>query len=167
MKQNLAEHLQQVHMIWTVCDEGTEGAEVLLDAVDGTPCLYAARQAYQGEAYRLLKQEFCRYRIRSSKSSGNGAGFGEAGGNTSETGETEPLAAGCAVVENGKLIGACMQGRWEKSDMDGRDWDHPYIYLPIGGEPRKTESVYSYQVYVFDGTSSEYTRTVYAAVEPI
>ncbi len=151
----------------TVCEAGTDGAIALFDGIKGKTCLYAVKKPYSDAVSAQLKEALKQLVVRRSNSSGGGDGFGGADKNTSVRGETEPLTADCAVVKNDTIVGGVVAGEWERSTPGDSDSDRNYIYLPIGAEPRCIEYSYHFQVYPFDGTSSEYRREVFAAVERI
>ncbi len=154
-------------LFWTVTDAATDGADPLYNAVDGDICLHVIKQSYPAEEGNRLAEACRQLVIRTDNSSGGGDGYGQASQNMSSGAEAQALSPDCAVVRDGAVIGAVVKGSWNQRIISDRESYACRIFLPIAGKPQKIEYTYSYDVYVFDGTSSEYSRRVYATVERV
>ncbi len=149
---------------YTVCAAETEGAIPLYNELGGEVCRHVIERAYSAEEARVIQEAAGRLILCKGRSSGFGASFGTAGDNKSENVDTEPISLDTVVLEGGQIVGCAVNASNDRDTMDGRSGYVQRVYLPVGDKPRKIDCSYYYHFYPYDGTSSEYSRTVYAAV---
>ena len=119
--------------IATVCDENTEGAEPLYDAIDGEIRLYTVEKRYTDEECERWEKELKSLVIKKA------VVFEEADPNVADKTTTERLTAGRVIVKDGKIIGGFVVG--EQTARTNRIIRHS-VFLPLGAEARKTELSY-------------------------
>ena len=96
-----AYHLRSTSDIATVCDENTEGAKALYDAIDGEICLYTVGKRYTDEECERWEKELKSLVIKKT------VAFEESDPNVADKTTTKRLTAGCVVVKDGEIIGGC------------------------------------------------------------
>ena len=119
--------------IATVCDENTEGAKPLYDAIDGEICLYTVGKRYTDEECERWEKELKSLVIKKT------VAFEESDPNVADKTTTKRLTAGCVVVKDGEIIGGYEFG--EQTARTNRIIRHS-VFLPLGAEARKTELSY-------------------------
>ncbi len=153
-----AYRLSSAKDIATVCDENTEGAEPLYDAVDGEICLYTVGKRYTDEECERWEKELKSLMIKKT------VAFEETDPNVADKTTTERLTAGRVVVKDGEIIGGYEFG--EQTARTNRIIRH-FVFLPLGAEARKTELSYKSISNDSDEKEKEYIYHTWCSLEKV
>ncbi len=142
--------------IATVCEENSEGAKALYDAIDGEICLYTVEKRYTDEECERLEEELKSLVIKKAVI------FEETDPGVEGKTTAERLTAGRVIVKDGKIIGGFVVG--EQTARTNRIIRR-YVFLPLGAEARKTELSYELISEQPDGKKRESVYHTFCSLE--
>ncbi len=144
--------------IATVCEENSEGAKPLYDAIDGEICLYTVEKRYTDEECERWEKELKSLVIKKT------VVFEESDPGVANKTATERLTAGRIIVKDGKIIGGFVVG--EQTARTNRIIRRS-VFLPLGAEARKTELSYELISTDADEKKKEYIYNTWCSLEKV